>query len=535
MDANWSVKIQSNFGYYQSEQVMGSTRFPSHQLSNGLYVSGHPEQYKERQPTFSSSAVPYTGGDIKKSGELGKMFDIPVEPPKSRKATPAQGNYNKSAGASSNSGPLSSSGGPKSAYSTSGPLTSAGLPRQNSASAAQNRSGPLSGNIMAGSRQASHSGPLTRIDSAAGGVAKSGSTGNSQKNSGPLSGGGGTPSVARQNSGNLLPATGLITSGPITSGPLTSSGTPKKVFSGPLDAAGAPLKLISGSSSHHAVNNISQQTSAFKRGLPRVILWTIVPLFIMGFIAGGFIFATVHNAILLIVVGCLSACVMLLLSWNSYWGSSSLSDFLASYEDADLRNAKDGQYVKVTGVVTCGSVPLESSYQRVNRCIYTSTGVYEYRGLKSKPAKSGHRFFTWGLRYLERHVADFYISDFQSGLRALVKAGYGATVTPFVQESTVVDITLGNKELPVDFVRWVGDRNLSCDDRVMRLKEGYIKEGSTVTVMGVVQWQENVLMIVPPREPISAGCQWKRFIFPKIVEGLIVSCDEICRVDGIPL
>ncbi|KAG7033988.1 putative membrane protein, partial [Cucurbita argyrosperma subsp. argyrosperma] len=54
---------------------MGS-RIPSHQLSGGLYVSGRPEQLKERPPTMGSRAVPYTGGDVKKSGELGKMFDL---------------------------------------------------------------------------------------------------------------------------------------------------------------------------------------------------------------------------------------------------------------------------------------------------------------------------------------------------------------------------------------------------------------------------------------------------------------------------
>ncbi|KAK1289343.1 putative membrane protein [Acorus calamus] len=31
-------------------------------------------------------------------------------------------------------------------------------------------------------------------------------------------------------------------------------------------------------------------------------------------------------------------------------------------------------------VVTCGNVPLESSFQKVSRCVYTSTGLYEYRG-----------------------------------------------------------------------------------------------------------------------------------------------------------
>jgi hypothetical protein len=37
-------------------------------------------------------------------------------------------------------------------------------------------------------------------------------------------------------------------------------------------------------------------------------------------------------------------------------------------------------------------------------------------------------------------VVDFYISDFQSGLRALVKSGCGAKVAPYVDESVVIDI-----------------------------------------------------------------------------------------------
>lgn len=69
-------------------------------------------------------------------------------------------------------------------------------------------------------------------------------------------------------------------------------------------------------------------------------------------------------------------------------------------------------------------------------------------------------------------MVDFYISDFQSGLRALVKTGYSARVTPHVEESVVVDVNPLNKELSSDFVRWLAERNLSSDDRVMRLREG---------------------------------------------------------------
>eukprot|EP01018_Ginkgo_biloba_P011092 Gb_14144 [translate_table: standard] len=140
-----------------------------------------------------------------------------------------------------------------------------------------------------------------------------------------------------------------------------------------------------------------------------------------------------------------------------------------------------------------------------------------------------------GVQGHRRHVGDFYISDFQSGLRALVKAGYGAHVTPCVEECTIVDIGPRNKDLPSDFVRWLGERNLSGDDRVMRLKEGYVKEGSTVTVMGIVQRHENVLMIVPPRERVSTGCRWGKFLLPGNLEGLVLACDETSKFDGIPL
>lgn len=73
---------------------------------------------------------------------------------------------------------------------------------------------------------------------------------------------------------------------------------------------------------------------------------------------------------------------------------------------------------------------------------------------------------------MQRHVVDFYISDFQSGLRALVKTGYGARVTPYVDDSIVIDVNPANKDMSPEFLRWLGERNLSSDDRIMRLKEG---------------------------------------------------------------
>ncbi|XP_047148144.1 uncharacterized membrane protein At1g16860-like isoform X2 [Vigna umbellata] len=479
-----------------------SSRIPSHQLSNGLYVSGRPEQPKERTPTMTSTAVPYTGGDIKKSGELGKMFDIPVDGSKSRKSGPITGAPSRTGsfgGAGSHSGPIQANAAARAAYTTSGPMTSGG-----SSSMKKSNSGPLN----------KHGEPV-------------------KKSSGPQSGG--VTPVGRQNSGPLtpvLPTTGLITSGPISSGPLNSSGAPRKV-SGPLEATGSMKMQGSAAVHNQAVTVLSQGDEySFRRNFPKAVLWLLILLFVMGFIAGAFILGAVHNPVLLIVVVVLFGLVAASFSWNTYWGRRSIMGFVANYPDSELRTAKNGQFVKV---VTCGNVPLESSFQKVPRCVYTSTGLYEYRGWDSKAANPKHRRFSWGLRLLERRVVDFYISDFQSGLRALVKTGHGSRVTPYVDDSVLINVNPTKEEISPEFLRWLGERNLSSDDRIMRLEEGYIKEGSTVSVMGVVQRNENVLMILPPPDPITTGCQWIKCIFPASLEGIVLRCEDASKNDVIPV
>jgi hypothetical protein len=116
-----------------------------------------------------------------------------------------------------------------------------------------------------------------------------------------------------------------------------------------------------------------------------------------------------------------------------------------------------------------------------------------------------------------------------------VKTGYGARVTPYVDESVIIDINPDNKDMSPEFLRWLRERNLSSDDRIMRLKEGYIKEGSTVSVMGVVQRNDNVLMIVPPSEPISTGCQWAKCVLPTNIDGLVLRCEDTSNIDVIPV
>lgn len=483
---------------------MGS-RFPSHQLSSGLYVSGRPEQPKEKAPTFGSNVMPYTGGDTKKSGELGKMFELHAE--RSRKSGPlgnAPSRNPSFGGAASNSGPVSNAGG-RSNYSGS---LSSSVPGAGGSARAKSNSGPLN----------KHGEPVKR-------------------SSGPQSGG--VTPMARQNSGPLppmLPTTGLITSGPVTSGPLNSSGAPRRKVSGSLDPA-ASMKARATSLAHNqAVTTLTSEGGFSVMGsISKWVFWLVITLLLFGFAVGLFILIAVHNAIVLIVVVAMIGSVAALVSWNVWRGRRGVLRFVNSCPDTDLRTAKDGEYVKVTGVVTCGNFPLESSFQRIPRCVYTSTRLYEYRGWDSKTANPKHRRFTWGLRTAERHAVDFYISDFQSGLRALVRTGSGARVTPYVDESVVIDVNPENKDMSPEFLRWLRERNLSSDGRKMRLKEGYIKEGSTVSVMGVVQKNESVLMIVPPSEPISSGCQWGSCFFPANLDGLVVRCEDTSDMDVIPV
>lgn len=440
-------------------------RTQSHQLSNGLYVSGRPDSLSKelRTPTMASRAVPYTGGDIKKSGELGKMFDIQAQ-------TQAQG-HSQPAAPRIPSRPASSS-------------------QPNSGSA---RSGPNSGQLP----RLNNSGSLNK------------------KSSGPLP----------------LQPTGLITSGPL--------GSSVGRRSGHLDPAGHPVGGTGSSGTKPAYGSAvtSLGSEGFKYGLKvsKGVMWAFGIVVLMGLLVGAFLMVAVKKPVILVAVAAVLVPVLVGIIWNCAWGKRAILAFVKKFPDTELRGAVDGQFVKVTGVVTCGSIPLESSFQRVPRCVYVSTGLYEYKGWGGKSANAKHRCCSWGCRHAENYVADFYVSDFHSGLRALVKAGYGAKVAPLVETATVVDITKENKDLSPNFLRWLADRSLSSDDRVMRLEEGYVKEGSTVSVMGVVRRHENILMIVPSPDPVSTGCQWSRCLLPMYVEGLILHCDDNQNSEVIPV
>ncbi|KAG6778450.1 hypothetical protein POTOM_014784 [Populus tomentosa] len=523
------------------------TRIQSHQLKNGLFVSGRREQQqKEKQPTMAARAVPYTGGDIKKSGELGKMFDIPavVEPPKappSRASTSSSGSIRNSS-----SGPIRNSSGPLNVVLPTGLFTSGPIGSGPLGSGPQRRSGQLDNSAVGSGTGSGSSKALygSAVTSVAGDV-----------------------KVGFRVSRPVVWVVMVVVVMGLLVGAFLMVAVKKAVI---LLAVGAVLvPLIVG-----LIWNCAWGRSGllgFVRRYPDTEL--------RGAIDGQYVKVTgsvglygnmrrknakdfcgaetiTLRSLLEAVAESCGKNVFITRNRRSRWGGlGALQLFLCKYSGGlieyfpsllfELKPCEDDKMdalsinpisvLNIEGVVTCGSIPLESSYQKVHRCVYVSTELYEFRGLGGKSAHSKHRFFSWGSRHSEKFVADFYISDFQSGLRALVKAGYGAKVAPFVREATVVDVKKENMDLSSSFLHWLADRNLSSDDRIMRLKEGYIKEGSTVSVMGVVRRHDNVLMIVPPQEPLSTGCQWFRCLLPTYVEGLVLTCDDNQIADVVPV
>ncbi|CAK9255851.1 unnamed protein product [Sphagnum jensenii] len=529
----------------------------AHQLSNGLYVSGTAERNSKdsKAHRMGVSQMPYTGGNILDSGEIGKMLKIQATTPtptthnnnaagnkKTRSSSPScQESRSCPASPSAQSNLRSSSFNAAYTSHINNPFTSPTIIHCNSS------------NSNSHSRSHSHSSRTTPFIPARG---MTGSQSPSLAATGLITGlaasgsgrkanvvvlGNGTTQLQNESHTSATTTTATAASPSPGNSSRTLLASPGASFdrthgSGQNHGAVATGSVPNNNNSNESVNNLSHvKNFSFMKSIPRLILWSIFSLFVILFAIGAFVLEAAKSVVVLVVVGVLLALVCALLAWNSWWGRQSLLSFVGHHPQSDLRNAKDGQMVCITGVVTCGSLPLESSYQRVKRCAYISTSLYEYRGYNAKKARDKHRHYTWGLRHLERYAVEFYLSDCETGLRVLVKAGHNAHVIPDVEENTVLDINAKLTSLPIDFLNWLNDRNLSADDRIMRLKEGYVKEGSTVRVMGILQRHENVLMIVPPTRTVTTGCQWLKVLLPAPIDGIILKCTESEKATGIPV
>jgi hypothetical protein len=121
--------------------------------------------------------------------------------------------------------------------------------------------------------------------------------------------------------------------------------------SGQNHGAVAAGSIPNNNNSNESVNNLSHVKSfSFMKSIPRLILWSTFSLFVILFAIGAFLLEAAKSVVVLVVVGVLLGLVCALLAWNSWWGRQSLLSFVSHHPQSDLRNAKDGQMVCITGV-----------------------------------------------------------------------------------------------------------------------------------------------------------------------------------------
>lgn len=86
--------------------------------------------------------------------------------------------------------------------------------------------------------------------------------------------------------------------------------------------------------------------------LSKPVMWVVVVAAAMGLLVGVFLLLAVKKAVVLVAVAGVLAPVVVAVVWNFFWRRRGLLGFFRKYPDAELRGAVDGQYVKVTGVIS---------------------------------------------------------------------------------------------------------------------------------------------------------------------------------------
>ncbi|KAL0464959.1 UNVERIFIED_CONTAM: putative membrane protein [Sesamum latifolium] len=257
-----------------------------------------------------------------------------------------------------------------------------------------------------------------------------------------------------------------------------------------------------------------------RSSIPPAAIYVLLALFLLGLCVSAFFLIVIHNALFVVLLLFISTLLAAFVLWNSR--NAALCLFLHSFPDSDLSSATHGQLVKITGAVSCGDVSLESSYEKISHHISTYL-VVEYRELCLKPSNVRDLCVLRRLAYSERLSTDFYIADMKSGIRALVKEGPGSKVIPLIIEGRLIKTSSKTcRVLSSNFRKWLREREISAQARLLCLQEGYIKEGSCASVVGVLHKNNDVLVIVEPQEIVSTGCLWPKLLFPVEVEGLII-------------
>lgn len=135
-----------------------------------------------------------------------------------------------------------------------------------------------------------------------------------------------------------LQPTGLITSGPLGS----SAGNRSE------PAAGSGKKPVYGP----AVTNLNGEVRlGFK--VSKAVMWVVFVAAVMVVVVGAFLMVAVEKKeVVAVVAGGVLAAVVAVGVWNCAWKEKGLVGSLRRYPDDELRGAVDGQYVKVTGVIS---------------------------------------------------------------------------------------------------------------------------------------------------------------------------------------
>ncbi|XP_074557596.1 putative membrane protein At1g16860 [Curcuma longa] len=278
--------------------------------------------------------------------------------------------------------------------------------------------------------------------------------------------------------------------------------------------------IVSGDSSRRRARQGEAVTvvegDTFEYGVPRAWRWLVTAVLAVGLGFGGLMLGVVGRPELLAAVAAATAVVAAVAIWNRAMRAKEVERFIRSLPDYPFECPTDlpiGQLVKITGHVTCGSIPLETSgSEGICRCVYASTQLYARR----------RRLRRWRLTSSEKLVADFYISDSSTGMRFLVRAGNGAKVTPFVESATVSETNREEKTQS-----WRKEQNQ------LRVEECCIREGDSASVIGVLRTNKDLLIVDPPSDSdlLSTGFKWWRCLFPFLVRGLILigkeSSDEV--------
>lgn len=114
-----------------------------------------------------------------------------------------------------------------------------------------------------------------------------------------------------------------------------------------MEHAGSIGKAVYGS----AVTSLTEDVKVGFR-VSKAVVWVFMVVVAMGLLVGAFLMVAVKKAVILVSVAGILVPVVVLIMWNYFWGKRGLLGFVKQYPDAELRGAIDGQYVKVTGVMT---------------------------------------------------------------------------------------------------------------------------------------------------------------------------------------